>query len=700
MSASQRLLPVLVVAGLALGRPSNSAGQAEPAPQAPRLAPGRDLDLRTTEAKDVPVEIVKALAEYVPQDLLVTFQESMPETMITADTAAEGDSGSIERRAAKYATIKRVALDRVTSPGDVQTLRNYSHLPMAFIRVQSLAALDRILAQPEVKGVFENRRNHAIGGPNLSLIGQPIVASAGHKGRGISVAVLDGPVDYANPLFGCTSPGVPASCGVVRAERFGSGGSVESRQHGTNVAGIVHEVAPEAKIVALDVFSGDTAYDADLADAVSWCIANKSVYNIQVLNASLGVHGSRYGAPCSSGPAETGAAELRAAGILPVGAAGNDGFTDGISSPACAPSGVSVGAVYSHSFGSYTFPEPACTDPSTQADRVACFSDSSSFLTMLAPGAPVNSAGFTFSGTSQAAPHVAGAIAVLRAAYPSDRLDQTMSRLLLSGRQVTDGRNGIVKPRLDLATAVLGPYPQCQTRTVTLPFSTAGSLQSNDCHARNSKGHIFYVDGYEFSGTAGQQITVDVSSSGFDTFIQLEAPGGAVVGEAGATPGVTKNSHLTLTLGVAGTFTIWAESYWGGVTGSYSLSARVGGSGNPGRPCGPTVGTLCLSQKRFEVSATYRNQGGSGTAKAISLSDSSGFFTFDNPDSVELVVKVLNACSFTPNIWVFAGGLTNQEVTLTVTDTKTGAVRTYFNPLGTTFVTVTDTAAFSTCSVR
>jgi streptogramin lyase len=114
-------------------------------------------------------------------------------------------------------------------------------------------------------------------------------------------------------------------------------------------------------------------------------------------------------------------------------------------------------------------------------------------------------------------------------------------------------------------------------------------------------------------------------------------------------------------------------------------------------PCPPDPRSLCLSGGRFQATATYRNPLGSGAAAAHGLSDSSGFFTFDNPDSVELVVKVLNACSFTPNIWVFAAGLTNQEVLLTVTDTKTRDVQTYSNPLGTTFVTVTDTTAFSTC---
>jgi len=112
---------------------------------------------------------------------------------------------------------------------------------------------------------------------------------------------------------------------------------------------------------------------------------------------------------------------------------------------------------------------------------------------------------------------------------------------------------------------------------------------------------------------------------------------------------------------------------------------------------GEDENALLLAGGRFRAEASYRSFYGSGKARAIARSDSSGYFTFENPDSVELVVKVLDACRFGGGVWVFAAGLTDQEVALIVTDTETGQVRRYSNPLGTTFVTVTDTSAFSTC---
>lgn len=108
--------------------------------------------------------------------------------------------------------------------------------------------------------------------------------------------------------------------------------------------------------------------------------------------------------------------------------------------------------------------------------------------------------------------------------------------------------------------------------------------------------------------------------------------------------------------------------------------------------------TLCLNQDRFRLTARWRvAQGPSGDGLGIPLTSDSGFFWFFDPSNVELTVKVLNGCAVNGRYWVFASGLTNVEVTLTVTDTQHGAVKTYFNPLDRRFRTVLDTGAFATC---
>ena len=115
--------------------------------------------------------------------------------------------------------------------------------------------------------------------------------------------------------------------------------------------------------------------------------------------------------------------------------------------------------------------------------------------------------------------------------------------------------------------------------------------------------------------------------------------------------------------------------------------------------CLPDGMTLCLNGGRFQVTANWRTpDGNSGRGNAVALADDSGYFWFFGPNNVEVVVKALNACTQpAPRYWVFASGLTNVAVDLTVTDTKSGAVKTYSNPMGQAFQPIQDTGAFSTC---
>ncbi len=113
--------------------------------------------------------------------------------------------------------------------------------------------------------------------------------------------------------------------------------------------------------------------------------------------------------------------------------------------------------------------------------------------------------------------------------------------------------------------------------------------------------------------------------------------------------------------------------------------------------CSPGPATLCLNGGRFKVEAHWRTADGSGAGTAESLGEDSGRFWFFSEDNTELVVKVLNACSFDDRYWVFASGLTNVEVQITVTDTQAGKARRYFNPQGKAFAPVQDVRAFATC---
>lgn len=127
------------------------------------------------------------------------------------------------------------------------------------------------------------------------------------------------------------------------------------------------------------------------------------------------------------------------------------------------------------------------------------------------------------------------------------------------------------------------------------------------------------------------------------------------------------------------------------------LGRRYAGSLPPPAPCveGPTV--HCLGPEgRYRVTATWvTGDGGTGEGRLVPLTADTGAFWFFDDANIELVVKVLTACPVNGHVWVFAAGLTDVAVTLTVVDTVTGVPRTYGNPLGTAFQPIQDTAAFS-----
>jgi plastocyanin len=117
-------------------------------------------------------------------------------------------------------------------------------------------------------------------------------------------------------------------------------------------------------------------------------------------------------------------------------------------------------------------------------------------------------------------------------------------------------------------------------------------------------------------------------------------------------------------------------------------------------PCVASSTVLCLNNGRFAVHVAYVSGAGSGDATTVPLPSApdSGLFYFFSPSNIEMLIKVLNACTFsTPRYWVFYAATTNVQLVVTVTDSQTGKVKTYFNPLNNTAAPVQDVNAFATC---
>jgi hypothetical protein len=113
-----------------------------------------------------------------------------------------------------------------------------------------------------------------------------------------------------------------------------------------------------------------------------------------------------------------------------------------------------------------------------------------------------------------------------------------------------------------------------------------------------------------------------------------------------------------------------------------------------GGSCVPDDTSLCLGDGRFRATASWKKaDGSSGSGQAAPVTGDTGYFWFFDASNIEVVAKVLDACGVNGRFWVFLGGLTNLDVTLTVADTKTGAARTYVNAAGVPFAPVQDTSA-------
>ncbi len=338
---------------------------------------------------------------------------------------------------------------------DIELMRDYSRLPMSLIKAHTHSALLTLLQNPRIKAIYRNEPLQLHLNQSLALINSEPLHTSDMQGNGSTIAILDSGVDHTQSAFGnCSAPGIPASCRVsVSLDIAADDGSLDSNGHGSHVAAIAAATAPGAKIVALDIISPDgSLMTADVIAGIDWSIANQAAYNIKAINLSLGST-TTFTSPCNNfNPFSIPVANARAAGIVVLASSGNQADSNGMSIPACTPEVISVGAVYDANVGGLSW--GVCQDNTTAADQIGCFSNSASFLDLLAPGALITATGSTLGGTSQAAPHASGTIAILASAYPNASVAALEQQLLRSTTQITDPRNSVTTPRLSLPEAL------------------------------------------------------------------------------------------------------------------------------------------------------------------------------------------------------------------------------------------------------
>lgn len=93
--------------------------------------------------------------------------------------------------------------------------------------------------------------------------------------------------------------------------------------------------------------------------------------------------------------------------------------------------------------------------------------------------------------------------------------------------------------------------------------------------------------------------------------------------------------------------------------------------------------SLSLNASRFSVDLSWRDAAGNtGAGRPMPLSGDTGYFSLSSQPIADVIVRIMDARRVNGHFWVYLSGQTDLEYTVTVTDTRTGRSKTYFNPRG------------------
>ena len=361
--------------------------------------------------------------------------------------------------------------------GNGSTARTIGTLPMAVADVTE-EGIKRLGENPLIEAIYLDEPQRTFLHHSLPLMKVDAVHESAIRGSEYSIAIIDTGVNYEHPFLkgklqaeACFSTRaqdtitytVESLCpNKERVDTTAGAGlhckvSESECSHGTHVAGIAlgrpieidamkfSGVADEAGLISIQVFTelkdewacgGPSktpcvrAFISDQLNALDHVETLAKTHQIAAVNLSLGGSGKQGHCDATDARAEV-INKLRAMGIATVAASGNDGHFNAVSDPACVSSAITVGASKAQSIEVNTN-----------------FSNTSELVDFLAPGTNVQSAvaeGFDEkTGTSMAAPHIAGVIGLLRSHVPEATVDQMELALRTTARETKDPRTNTV----------------------------------------------------------------------------------------------------------------------------------------------------------------------------------------------------------------------------------------------------------------
>jgi len=439
----------------------------------------------------------------------------------------------------------------------VKAARTFETVPYLVFEVNSVT-LPYVQNTPDANTLQLSVPDEPTMSESLPLIGADKAWDSGHTGAGQAIAIIDTGVDNTHTAFAPNRIIAEACFSVTHCPngektQTGELGAAQPCEfdpdgcgHGTHVAGIAAGTAPEAQIIAVQAasnFLGKASfYRDDQIAALDWLHANRETFGVPLAAINMSVGGKKsHSQPCDEDARAKIIQNLDSVGIATIISAGNNGYADGISAPACISKAISVGA----------------TDKTGQLWPQ---SNRAGILDLLAPGVGIESAlpgdlTAAKDGTSMAAPHVAGAWAILKAHNPKASIAEVLAMLKGTGQEVEG------MPRIQIDAAL----PQVQAAqglndglVAYYPFDENANDASGNGNHGTVNGTIEYVEGYIGQAAKFRKgynfIRVQNPTQLFDTqytisgWLFSEGKGGSVINKyKWGVPGGGKGFGLTST---------------------------------------------------------------------------------------------------------------------------------------------------------
>ncbi|GHF72487.1 S8 family serine peptidase [Streptomyces thermodiastaticus] len=312
------------------------------------------------------------------------------------------------------------------------------------------AVWQALTAGTDVDAVWLDARVHAGLARSNAQIGTPTAWQSGLTGKGVTIAVLDTGVDATHPdLEGRIAAARSFVDGEDVADRNGHGTHVTSIVGGSGAAsgGTERGVAPEATLAVGKVLDDQgNGSESQIIAGMEWAAREVGA---RIVSMSLSTTEPSDGTDPMARAVDT---LTRETGTLFVAAAGNTGAPSSIGSPGAADAALTVGAVDSADrAASFTSAGPRAGDNALKPDLAAPGTDVLAARSQLTEGSGYYT---TMSGTSMAAPQVAGVAALLAQQHPGWSGARLKDALMSTSKQLDDSAYRLGAGRVSVPGAV------------------------------------------------------------------------------------------------------------------------------------------------------------------------------------------------------------------------------------------------------